>query len=302
MAYIFDIKRYAIHDGPGIRTTIFLKGCPLRCVWCHNPESWSPLPQRLYKQNKCIGCGICVSNCPQEGLEITPQGVRSKGKKCLTCGKCEDECPSLAMEICGKKWDITSLLEEINKERGVMEQGKGGVTISGGEPLMHPDFTLSILKELGSLGYHRAVDTTLFAQKTIVEKISEECELFLVDLKCIDSEKHSQYTGVSNELILDNIKLISSLNHPFYIRIPLITEVNASKDNIKQTAGFLSSLERKPEYIDLLPYHDIGKGKHERMGSLYNPEELSLSTPSDADINRCKSQLESFGFNVRIGG
>lgn len=302
MAYIFDIKRYAIHDGPGIRTTVFVKGCPLRCVWCHNPESWLSEPQRLYKKNKCIGCGTCIHECRQDGLLLTSEGIQSTGKVCVTCGSCADACPALAMEICGKEWPIEQLLEEIEKERGVMEHGGGGVTISGGEPLMHPEFTVSFLKLLGARGFHRTVDTTLFASQETVRKVAEECELFLVDLKSMDPDTHMKYTAVPNAPILNNIRLISKLNHPYYIRIPLIAEVNASDENIEATAEFLTSLERQPEAVDLLPYHDIGKGKHERMGSVYNPEEMSLSTPSQEDIERCVGQLQAKGLKVSVGG
>lgn len=303
MAVVFDIKRYAIHDGPGIRTTIFLKGCPLRCVWCHNPESWSPTPQRLYKENKCIGCKTCEEVCPQDLLHLTEKGiVASQERDCVLCGECAESCPALALELCGKEWEMEKLLEEIEKERGIMEQGKGGVTISGGEPLMHPEFTLKLLKELGAKDFHRAVDTTLFANKEVVKSISMECELFLVDLKSMDNNTHEEFTGVPNQPILDNLRLISKLNHPYYIRIPLIKEVNAGEENIKETIAFLSSLERKPEVIDLLPYHDIGKGKHERMGTVYNPEGFSLTAPTQDEIENITGLFKEAGLEVRIGG
>ena len=302
MALIFDIKRYAIHDGPGIRTTLFLKGCPLRCVWCHNPESWSSGKQRLYKSGKCIGCQSCVEACPVGALELTPGGIRPTGAECILCGACADACPATAMEICGREWPMGELMAEIEKERGVMEHGNGGVTISGGEPLMHPEYTLALLRELGKRGFHRAVDTTLFAAQGTVREAAQETDLFLVDLKCMDSAIHKRYTGVPNEPILQNIKLISSLGKAFWIRIPLIDGVNASEENIAASAGFLSSLETKPEVVDLLPYHDIGKGKHERMGTVYNPENLPLSAPSPEVLQRCIRQLEAAGLNVRVGG
>ena len=302
MALIFDIKRYAIHDGPGIRTTVFVKGCPLRCVWCHNPESWSTEPQRLYKRNKCIGCGSCVKACPQQALVLTPKGIRPAGGTCLACGACAEACPALALEICGREWTMDELLAEIEKERSVMEHGGGGVTLSGGEPLLHPSFTLPFLQALGERGFHRAVDSSLFAAPELVRAAADECELFLLDLKCMDSDVHRRYTGVPNEPILDNLRLIAGLDHPYYIRIPLITEVNASEENIDASARFLASLDRKPEVVDLLPYHDIGKGKHERMGTVYNPEGMSLSTPSQKVIERCTARLKAAGLNVRIGG
>ena len=301
MAFIFDIKRYAIHDGPGIRTTIFLKGCPLRCVWCHNPESWQPSPQRLYKKNKCIGCGICISTCENEALQLTSEGLTATGNKCLKCGKCAEECPSMALEICGRQWNLDDLLQEIEKERSIMEHGKGGVTISGGEPLMHPEFTLNLLRILGEKGFHRALDTTLFAPREVVAKMAPECEVFLIDLKSMDSEIHKKFTGVSNEVILENIKFISSLNHPYYIRIPLISGVNADEINRESTSRFLSSLDRLPERVDLLSYHDIGKGKHERIGSVYNPDDYKMTAPTPEVIEKWKEELESKGLPVSLG-
>lgn len=302
MAVLFDIKRYAIHDGPGIRTTLFLKGCPLRCVWCHNPESWSSAKQRLYKQVKCIGCSSCVDACPEGALKLTPEGIRPTGRPCVLCGSCADACPALAMEICGREWPMDELMAEVEKERGVMENSGGGVTLSGGEPLLHPEYTLDLLEELGRRGFHRAVDTTLFASPATVRAVAEACDLFLVDLKVMDADAHRRYTGVSNEGILENLRLVASVGMPYFIRIPLIAEVNASEENIAATADFLRSLERPPVEVDLLPYHDIGKGKHERMGTVYNPEALSLSAPSKEEQERCVKQLTEAGLTVRIGG
>ena len=309
---IFDIKRYAINDGPGIRTTLFMKGCPLRCVWCHNPESWSPRLQILYKRSKCIGCQTCVEACPQHLLQLTPNGILYTGgqERCEVCSKlhnvpdplCTSECPTTALEQCGREWTMEDLMLEVEKERDIMTDSGGGVTLCGGEPLMHPDDTLALLRELGRRGFHRTVDTTLYASKEVVEAVADNCELLLVDLKLMDSEKHRRYTGVPNELILDNIRLLASLGKDFFIRIPLIEGINADEENMEATASFLEVLPWQRHTVNLLPYHDVGKDKHRRMWSTYNPQNIPMAPPSDEILQRCKLQLEAHGFQVVIGG
>lgn len=280
--YIFDIKRFAINDGPGIRTTLFIKGCPLRCVWCHNPEGWTTEPQVLFKQSKCIRCGACS----EKGFTV-------------------DDCPTAAREICGREYSMDELMAEVEKERAVMENSGGGVTLCGGEPLMHPEGTLEILHELGRRGFHRTVDTTLYAKPEVVDAVAAECELLLIDLKLMDSDKHRLYTGVGNELILENIRRVAETGHPFVIRIPLIEGINADKENIEATAQFLSSLSISEALVThLLPYHDVGKDKHRRMmpPTPYNPQGYPMAVPSEEIIQRCRQQLESHGLRVVIGG
>ena len=292
--YIFDIKRYAINDGPGIRTTLFIKGCPLRCVWCHNPEGWASEPQVLFKQSKCIRCGMCN----EPGITV-------------------DDCPTTARELCGREYAMDELMAEVEKERDIMEDSGGGVTLCGGEPLMHPEDTLAILRELGRRGFHRTVDTSLYAKPEVVDAVAAECELLLIDLKLMDSEKHRRYTGVGNELILENIRRVAETGHNFRIRIPLIEGVNADEENIEATARFLSSLSilysplqakrtgsSAPLTLHLLPYHDVGKDKHRRMmpPTPYNPQGYPMAVPSEETLQRCRQQLESHGLRVVIGG
>ena len=301
MSLIFDIKRYAINDGPGIRTTLFMKGCPLHCIWCHNPESWSPRQQILYKRSKCIGCQTCVETCPQQILKLSPDGI-VMGSGCTLCGRCAEECPTTALEQCGREWTMDELMSEVEKERDVMTDSGGGVTLCGGEPLMHPDDTIALLKELGRRGFHRTVDTTLYASREVVEAVADNCDLLLVDLKLMDSDKHYRYTGVKNELILDNIRLLATLGKDFFIRIPLIEGINADEENIEATARFLDTLPWQRRTVNLLPYHNVGKDKHRRMWSTYNPRNILMASPSEEVRQRCKKQLEAHGFQVVIGG
>lgn len=299
---IFDIKRYAINDGPGIRITLFMKGCPLSCVWCHNPEGIAPGKEKLYTRKKCIGCQTCVKACPSQALRLTPEGIVTDHTLCTVCGKCADVCPTLAMEISGKEYTVSSLIEEIEKETMVMDRSEGGVTFCGGEPLMHPELLLELLKRCGALGIHRAVDTTLFARPEIVRQVMEHTELFLIDLKHMDSEKHRTYCGVPNERILSNLRMIAESGKDFFVRIPLIEGVNADAENIRRSAQFLAGLPWTRKTVNLLLYHDIGKGKHEKMGTHYNPAAFPMATPSTAVQQQCIAIFEEYGIEAVIGG
>ena len=234
---------------------------------------------------------------------MTPDGIVLAKDQCTACGLCTEECPTTALEMCGREWTMEALMAEIEKERDIMTDSGGGVTLCGGEPLMHPDYTIEILRELGRRGFHRTVDTTLYAQPEVVDQVVAECELLLVDLKLMDSEKHRRYTGVPNELILENIRRIAKNEHPFVIRIPLIDGINADKKNIDETAIFLNSLPQSGSpTVHLLPYHDVGRDKHRRMWSSYNPQHVPMEAPSEELQQKCRRQLEAHGLRVIVGG
>jgi pyruvate formate lyase activating enzyme len=255
----------------------------------------------MYTKKKCIGCQSCVEACPQKNLVLTQDGIKDLGN-CVTCGKCADACPTLALEMAGKEWTMEELMTVIEKERQVMEESGGGVTMCGGEPLMHTLYLCEMLDELGRRGFHRTVDTTLFASPENVKRVVERCELMLVDLKMMDSEKHRQYTGVKNEQILANIQMLSEMGHSFWVRIPLIMGVNTDEENLTASAEFLASLPTKPEVVNLLVYHDVGIGKHARLGTTYNSDGIKMEAPS-AEVQQWALELmKRKGLNTKIGG
>lgn len=302
MSLYFDIKRYSINDGPGIRITIFFKGCPLSCIWCHNPEGISTGKQKMYTKKKCIGCRTCVEICPANALLLTPQGIVTAYGACTLCGKCVEACPTKAMEMSGTEYTTDYIIHEIKKETVFMDSSAGGVTFCGGEPLVYSETLLELLRRCGDLDIHRAVDTTLYAKPKVVEEVMKKTDLFLVDLKHMNSSKHQYYCGVPNERILENLRLIAEAGKEFVVRIPLITGVNADEDNITKSAVFLATLPWKHKAVHLLPYHEIAPGKHQKLSTIYNEANIRMSTPSADRLQQCIKIFESHGIESTIGG
>ena len=307
---IFDIRRYSINDGPGIRITIFMKGCPLKCKWCHNPESQSPKVQKLYTASKCIGAQDCIEICPENALTLTPNGIVTDGDKCTLCGLCAKACPTKAIEMSGKLYNVEELLKIIEKERVHIDQSGGGVTFSGGEPLMHLEFLIKMLQECGKRGLHRAVDTCGFVDTKTLLEVAKETDLFLYDLKLMNPEKHKYWTGVNNQLILKNLKLLAEIGANINIRIPFIKNVNTNEDEVRKMAEFVAGLtfkrcdleiaSPKKPMINLLPYHNIASGKYKKLEIPYNEGEMA--EPAKEEINRAVEIFEKYSLEVEIGG
>jgi len=297
---IFDIKKYAINDGPGIRLTVFFKGCNLACEWCHNPESISPKVQKMYTASKCIGAVKCIDNCPNDALMMTDEGIVTDYNSCNFCGICAEVCPTKAFEILGKFKPIDELMKVIDNEAAFFDQSGGGVTFSGGEPLMHVDYLLQILKACGKRFYHRVVDTTAFSSLETILEVAKHTELFLIDLKVMDTDIHKRFTGVSNEKILRNITELAKKDVEIIFRIPLIKDVNASHENIIKTAEFMNSLEGNRNVINLLPYHKVAENKHKKLGNLNGF--IEFEAPSEEETKEVISIFKMFDIKATIGG
>ncbi|MGI6619997.1 MAG: glycyl-radical enzyme activating protein [Bacillota bacterium] len=299
---IFNIQKYSVHDGPGIRTTVFLKGCPLRCKWCHNPEGLSCGPELVVFQTRCVGCGMCVRACPTGAVSLSRNtSVRisvTDRAKCTVCGRCAGVCPTQAREVAGTPTTPDWVMEQVLKDRIFYEQSGGGVTFSGGEPLMQPGFLLELLKRCKAEGLHTAVDTSGYVPWDSLEQTAPLTDLFLYDIKLMDSIRHLEYTGVSNQPILDNLERLSRAHNAVIARIPVIPGVNDDAGNIEATGQFLAGLGIMKASI--LPYHNIGSDKYARLGKRYALKHIER--PSDEAIWRLKDRLEGFGLAVKIGG
>ncbi|NLT39350.1 MAG: glycyl-radical enzyme activating protein [Clostridiales bacterium] len=303
-APVFNIQSYSIHDGPGIRTTVFLKGCPLRCLWCANPESRKAAPELMTYASRCTGCGACVEKCPRKVIGMVVEGDRATAVTdrdlCINCGECVDTCRYKAREIAGKPMTVEEVIKRVLRDRIFFEESGGGITVSGGECLLYPEFTEALLGEAKRNGVHTAVETCCFAGRDAVDKVFRYADLGLLDIKHMDSKMHEKYTGVPNKTILDNIKYIyHDLRIPIYIRVPVIPGCNDSEENIADTARFVVEELGADVPIHLLPYHRFGESKNESLG---NKDVFKTEVPTKEHMQRLKETAEGFGLKTQIGG
>lgn len=293
-AKIFEIKRFAVHDGDGIRTTVFFKGCPLKCVWCHNPESFTVKPELAYYAHKCVSCKECLSVCPT-GAHLIENGAHKFDRsKCIACGKCVEVCLGNALTLYGKEVTVEELLPILLKDKEFYDNSQGGVTLSGGECLLYADFCSELLKKLKESNVHTAVDTCGFVSKDALDKIIPYTDVFLYDLKAYDEKIHAKCTGQSNKKILENLRYLDEQNCQIEIRIPYVPEWNSGE--IEQMAKFLAQIKNIVK-IRVLPYHNYASSKYNALG-LENT--LPASLPSEEEMKAVREKIKTIIGNKNL--
>ncbi len=296
---VFDIKRYAIHDGPGIRTTVFFKGCPLACRWCHNPESQTIATEMIFREGRCIGCRACVAACVHGAIVWSETGSVTERAACVACGDCALVCYAEARERVGREMSVEETMAEIERDRPFYEESGGGATFSGGEPLAQPEFLGALLAACRAAGIDTALDTCGYAPWEVMDGIRGDVDLFLYDLKLLDDARHRELTGVSNRLILENLRALSERGSAIILRVPIIPGINDDAATIGEIGAFAKSLPRLDE-IDVLPYNRMGIDKYARLD---RPYRLSGAAPlSDETMCGIARGLSAFGLPVRVGG
>ena len=264
---VFDVKKFAVHDGPGIRTTLFVKGCPLNCIWCHNPEGISRALRLWYFQNKCIGCGGCIRICPEAALSTespdNPAIIIDHGK-CTGCGLCVEECPTTALSFDGREIEHTEAVRELLQDRPFYEKSGGGITLSGGDPVLQYEFSLAVLKGCREAGVHTAIETSMYAKEEVLMRFIDFVDLFIVDIKLFDAEAHRRYTGTGNQLILSNFRKLAEAGCSILVRIPLIPGITDSEDNLSSIASFVSGVSAETP-IELINFNPLAGNKYRIM-------------------------------------
>lgn len=286
---IFDIQRYSIHDGPGIRTVVFLKGCPLRCRWCANPESQSSAPQLFYVRSRCIGCGSCVGACPDGEVSWQDDGLAIDWKKCENSDlRWTEACPTGALSVKGTWMEVSEVLQEIEKDRIFYERSGGGVTLSGGEPLQQAEFSIALLTECRQAGFPTAVETTGAVSFGTLERAAAVTDLFLYDIKAADAELHREWTGAEQGLILENLRRLAGIHDNIFVRTPFIPGVNGNEDEILAIIEILK--QAGIGQYDILPFHQYGSGKYVSCGMHYAMQDTR--PPDEALVYKIRTLIE----------
>lgn len=295
---VFDIQRFSLNDGPGIRTIVFLKGCPLKCRWCSNPESQETKPTLMYDDRSCIHCGKCINTCKQGALSAELPGMVDHDK-CIGCGECVTVCPAGALTLKGNEMTVEAVIRELKKDEITYNTSGGGVTFSGGEPLVQWEFLTELLKACKAQGWHTAIETTGIGSKDAIESVFPYIDEVLLDCKSTNDEIHKYYTGVTGEVIRENSKRITQLAHTI-IRVPTIPGVNASEKDFEDICRFVDSLSGV-DTIHILPYHTMGLNKYKMMGEEYTMPE-DIGPLEESDVIPYKEVVEKNGFKCKIGG
>lgn len=300
MNYITKIQKYSVHDGDGIRTTVFFKGCPLKCTWCHNPETQNFNKQLSVDFERCVVCNSCQIGCPN--VVVNKANDDLLASECISCGACVDYCNLNLREITGQEYEIKDLVKELQKDEAFYEDSGGGITLSGGEVMsMDMDYISDLVKAIKKKGMNVNIDTSGYTDFKNFERIYQDVDTFLYDIKAMNNEVHKEHIGVSNELILNNLKKLSDLDARINIRIPLIKGVNASVDEVNAIVEYLKDNQIKVAQVNLLPYHNTGSSKYARIGLDYKG--VAFSAPSDAEMEEFKALFNNAGYNnIKIGG
>lgn len=301
-AFIFNKQKYNLYDGPGVRSMVFFKGCPLRCKWCANPEGLERKYQIMLKPTTCVSCGACVAVCPQHIHSITASGEHliNRSVDCIGCGACVAACMQSALKIAGEQVPVSELLDYVEEDRVFYEQSGGGVTLSGGEVTSQPEAAINLLEACKREGLHTAIETCGYTKKETLLKFAEFVDLFLFDIKHMDPERHAALTGVRNEMILDNLETLLRTRRNVKVRMPLLKGINDSEEEIRAVIDFLTPYKSLKNFkgIDLLPYHKLGVNKYVQLGMDYAIEgDPSLS---EEDLDRIESWINNCDFPVSV--
>jgi pyruvate formate lyase activating enzyme len=297
---VFNLQRFSIHDGPGIRTVVFLKGCPLHCPWCHNPEGASGQAQLSFTPEKCIYCGACVRVCPESAHRLEESGHTLDRERCQVCGRCAAECYAGALERIGRDVSVAEILDEIVRDRPFYEASGGGITLSGGEPLAQLAFTRALLREAKCARLHCCVETSGYADFSAFEVVVDDVDLFLYDLKETDDSRHRAWTGVSNARILGNLRALHDLGASILLRLPIVPGFNDRNDHFERVAELVRGLPNLAG-VELMPYHRLGTAKRQRLGAMESAGKPEPVPPSDSTVATWVHTLTALGVAVVNG-